>query len=149
MSNFTGISRFLIPLEKSQDLETLRFHVTTIDWSLWVSASFIDHRAFVFLNQACFTIYVTCPAPGGVCLCNLWLFVPRVFPALNQKGKKIPLKCLLSLSFRSFLLPHPSLPPFSSLKSYFPKSHGKFTCTSHQALMFPLSAFLLAMQSVS
>lgn len=122
MGNFTGTSRFLTSLEKSQDLATLHFHMTTTDWSLWVSASCVDHVSLVFWNHACFTIYVTCRAPGGVCLCNFWLPVPRVFlsPPQSKGKKKIPLKCLVSLSLRSFPLFHSSLPPISSLKSYFP-----------------------------
>lgn len=43
MGTFTGISRLLASADKSQDLATLHFHMTTIGWSSWVFALCKDH----------------------------------------------------------------------------------------------------------
>ena len=129
MYNFTGISRFLPALEKSRDLATLHFHITTIDW-------IFTHKSPAWLLEV-FAFVVS-----DICSQS---FPPSCF---NQKKKKKIPQVSCPTQTQVFSSPPPQPSSLFFFEKLFPSTpwsiYSHFASNPH----FPLSAFSLVMQSV-
>lgn len=140
MGNFTGISRLLASADKSQDLATLHFHMTTIGWSLWVSALCMDHvplcsspKPASFTSPAKFLEVFAFVTPD-----YLFPGFPLSPSSVRRRRKKSP-RCLVSDSGLFLFSTQPSSLSFFGM--WFPYIQGVFTCTLPGSSRFPLQPF--------